>query len=225
MKIKSTKDIKADKLNLLLIGESGAGKTTLLSTLPGKTVIISAEAGLLSIRNKEIDYIEFEAKDEVEKLHELRKILDFLVESDYDNIAIDSLTEISNYFSAFCESKWPEEKHLLKRYGTLKELLEKFIREVRDMNKNIIFTSLIKTKELDNGTLRILPDIPGSFAQKINGYFDFVLAITKVKVEDEEKRVILTESQNGFICKDRSGNLNKYERPDLTEIIEKAFKE
>ena len=41
----------------------------------------------------------------------------------------------------------------------------------------------------------------------------------------KEKRIIgrLTRNENGFVCKDRSGKLEEYEKPDLTLVINKVF--
>jgi AAA+ superfamily predicted ATPase len=60
--------VKPDQLvdkqgaKILVYGESGAGKTYTCSTAPGKVLIISMEAGLLSIRDKEnVDAIEIKS--------------------------------------------------------------------------------------------------------------------------------------------------------------------
>ena len=58
IKSQSTKNSKTDNgIKILLYGNSGAGKTFLTSTLEGKTIILSAEAGLLSLQGYDIDAI------------------------------------------------------------------------------------------------------------------------------------------------------------------------
>jgi GTPase SAR1 family protein len=55
---------------VLVYGASGSGKTYLCSTAPGKKLVISAEAGLLSIKDKpNIDAIEVKEAAEVMELH------------------------------------------------------------------------------------------------------------------------------------------------------------
>ena len=54
---------------LLIYGASGAGKTTACATAPGKTLIISMEAGLLSIKGaKNVDAIEVKEASDIEEI-------------------------------------------------------------------------------------------------------------------------------------------------------------
>ena len=57
IEVKSTAEHASKNISMLIYGPSGFGKTTLAGTLTGKTLIISAEGGLLSLHNKEIDFI------------------------------------------------------------------------------------------------------------------------------------------------------------------------
>lgn len=51
-RIKSPSDLVENQgAKILMYGAAGAGKTTSLATSPGKTLIISMEAGLLSIKD------------------------------------------------------------------------------------------------------------------------------------------------------------------------------
>ena len=51
-RIKSPSDlVDSQGAKLLVYGISGGGKTTLCQTVPGKTLVISMEAGLLSIKD------------------------------------------------------------------------------------------------------------------------------------------------------------------------------
>jgi adenylate kinase family enzyme len=82
---------------ILVFGASGAGKTTLCATAPGKTLIISMEAGLLSIKDKDnVTAIEVKEASEIEEIAQL-------LESgklDYDTVCLDSVTEMSEILLA-----------------------------------------------------------------------------------------------------------------------------
>ena len=217
MEIKSTKDIKASKINALIFGESGVGKTTLASTLEQSTVIVSAESGLLSLKGFEIDYIE------VKTLEELKESLDSVSKSKYENIFIDSLTEISQLFLENARKKYPEDRQTMKMYGHVLDTMTSFIKYCRDMEKNIFFTALDKVTQDELGKRFHVPDLVGSMSTKCAQYFDFVFHYRLIKSEDKDTRCLITGKTDNAIGKDRSGKLELMERPDLSVIINKVF--
>lgn len=218
MEINKTSAIKPNKLNVLVYGNSGAGKTTLLGSLPNKTLIISRESGLLSLRGFEIDYIE------PKTLKELRLILvNETMLNEYDNIAFDSLTEIASMFLDEATLSFPDDRQALKKWGYFSDAVTKFIKYTRDLDKNVIFTCLEKTSEDNMGRRFNVPDIQGQLSKKLPAFFDFVFNLQVIEKEEDRIRVLLTQPFDGFICKDRSGRLDAYEKPNLTSIIDKAF--
>ena len=57
--IKSTKDIVGkDGVKILIHANSGTGKTSQLGTIDGKVLILSAESGLLVLKDKNLDVID-----------------------------------------------------------------------------------------------------------------------------------------------------------------------
>ena len=57
---------------VLVYGMAGAGKTSLAKTAPGKVLVISAEAGLLSIKDAtNVDAIEVKEASELMQLYDL----------------------------------------------------------------------------------------------------------------------------------------------------------
>jgi len=218
MKIKKTKDIKPDRINALIFGESGVGKTTLASTLNGKTIIISLEAGLLSLRKFNVDYVE------IKTLTELKSTLDELATSDYDNIFLDSLTEIGQLFLDMAKEKFPEARKTMPMYGYLLELMTRFIKYCRDIDKNIFFTALQKITQDETGKRFYVPDLQGSISTKCGQYFDFVFNYQIIKQEEKTTRFLVTEKADNTIAKDRSGALDKFEKPNLSDIMDKVFK-
>jgi septin family protein len=75
IKLQSTKSIATGKMKILVYGQAGAGKTTLIKTLPNP-VIISAEAGLLSLRDHELPFVEIDSREQ------LLDVYRWLVDSD-----------------------------------------------------------------------------------------------------------------------------------------------
>ena len=223
MQIKSTKDIKAERINALIYGQSGAGKTTLAGTLKGKTIIISLESGLLSLRSKDVDYIEIKGEGGVSKIAKIKEALNFVSKSDYVNVYIDSLTEIAQCFVEYAKHEYPEDRQTMKMWGRYSELITAFIKYCRDMDKNVFFTALEKTTQDDVGRRFCLPELPGSIATKCPAYFDLVFNLRVIKTDEKELRVLLTSSKENYICKDRSGKLQEYVKPDLGAIMHEVF--
>lgn len=222
MQVSNTSDIKPTNINALIYGQSGVGKTFRASTLTGKTLLISMESGLLSLKDKKIDYIEVKGK---EKVKELSKILEEIEKSDYENIYIDSLTEISQAFYELSQQKYTDESQTLKRFGYVKEITIAFIKKIRDLNKNIFVTALEKVDKDEVGRRFLVPDLIGSVASTVPVFFDFVFYLKIVEREDQKHRLFITQPIDGCIAKDRSGKLEVYEKPDLQNIINKVFKE
>lgn len=86
--LKTTSAVSPAFVKVLVYGASGAGKTTLIPSLPAP-VVLSAEAGLLSIRGADVPYIE------IATMEDLREAYMWLCDSDeakpFQSVAIDSL--------------------------------------------------------------------------------------------------------------------------------------
>ncbi len=77
---------------VLVYGMAGAGKTSLAKTAPGKVLVISAEAGLLSIKDAtNVDAIEVKEASELMQLYDLLNT----GQLQYDTVCLDSISEIS----------------------------------------------------------------------------------------------------------------------------------
>ena len=56
-------------LNVVVYGQAGAGKTSLIKTLPGRVLVVSAEAGLLSLKGFDADVAEVATVDDLRAVH------------------------------------------------------------------------------------------------------------------------------------------------------------
>lgn len=213
--VRSSRELSLTTITALICGESGSGKTHQAGTLKGKTLVVSCESGELTLRKFDVDFIE------VKNLNDLRSILIEAQSSDYDNIYIDSISEVAEWFLEEAKQKYPDDSQTLKMFGYNKESMKKFIRFIRDIKKNVFIASLLKV-QTDNLQRRfMLPDIAGSMASMLPQFFDFVFCLRVITKEDEMQRAIQTKSVDGYVCKSRIGNLNMYEEADLGKLIEK----
>ena len=88
MEIKRTSDVTLEGITILVYGNSGVGKTSLIRTIPGRVLILSAEAGLLSLRNTDIEYVG------IHSMADLSEAYSYITAhlADYSCIVLDSLS-------------------------------------------------------------------------------------------------------------------------------------
>lgn len=220
MKIQNTRDIAPDTLTVLIYGQSGVGKTTLASTLESSTLIINAESGMLTLKGKDIDYVTLEGMNGIDKMNSFRSIMGEISKSDYQNIYIDSLTEISQCLYEEATSKYPNDRNIMQRYGHVKETTKKILKYFRDMKKNVFMTALEVAKDME-GSRYVWPNLIGSSSHEAPGYCDFVFNLQVFNKDDKKIRAILTDAKNGVIAKSRVQSLNEYEPANLQNIINK----
>jgi hypothetical protein len=218
----STKDSAAiNGLKFLVHGPAGAGKTKLCATTGEPTVIISAESGLLSLRDFDIPVIE------VKTLDALYEAYDFVVNSAEGQafrwVCLDSISEIA-------EVVLNHEKKVAKdprqAYGALAEKMTDLIRAFRDLpGRNVYFScKQERAKDEQTGAMLYYPAMPGNMLKQGVGYFfDFVVALrVEADAEGKPTRWLQTSRDYNYEAKDRSGSLDMFESPDLSAIAAKV---
>lgn len=200
--IKSTKDVvKTDGVKILMYGESGAGKTSSLGTIEGKTLLLNVENGTMVLRDKDIDVIDI---DSIQKLGEVYVALRD-GELKYDNVAIDSLSEIGEMTITELEADeyYGNPSNVFKLFGEYTRRMTNLVKMFRDLKGfNVIMTALAENVEA-NGTVTKMPMIPAKKAQaKLVSLFDEVYYIV---TKGDGERIIHTEDGTGYRAKSRAG--------------------
>ena len=219
IQLKSTKQAALDGIKCLVHGPAGAGKTTLCSTTGEPTIIISAEAGLLSLRGFDIPVIE------VKTLDALYEAYQYVAGPDGDQfswVCLDSISEIAEVVLNY-EKK--NNKDPRAAYGSLAEKMTDLIRAFRDLpGKNVLFLcKQEKVKDEQSGAMLYSPSMPGN--QLKNGlsyFFDEVMALRVEKdAEGNPTRWLQTQRDYNYEAKDRSGALDMFEAPSVADIAAK----
>lgn len=225
MAIRLTTTREAAQLNGLKVcvyGASGSGKTVLTSTTGEPTVIISAEAGLLSLRDLDIPVIE------VATIADVHDAYRFIAESadarDFRWVCLDSVSEIA-------EVVLSAEKKLTKdpraAYGALQEQMSDLLRAFRDLPGRNVYMSakLDRQKDELTGAMLYQPSMPGQrLGQALPYLFDELLVLRVEKdAEGAPSRWLQTGADLQYVAKDRSGTLDQYEPPDLSALAAKIL--
>jgi phage nucleotide-binding protein len=216
--LKNTHDLHGNGVKLLVYGAAGAGKTSLIPTLP-TPVVLSAEGGLLSIKDAHLPYIEITSIDD---LHEAYKWLAESKEADaFESVALDSISEIAEVVLNY-ERKATKDPR--QAYGAMQEQMQDIIRIFRDLSgKHVYFSAKLDKSQDEMGKVMYSPSMPGNkTGQQLPYFFDEVLALRVEKdANGVTQRALMCDSDGSWIAKDRSGKLEQWEAPDLGEIIKK----
>jgi phage nucleotide-binding protein len=216
--LRNTNDVSISGVKLLVYGAAGAGKTYLIKTLPDP-IILSAEAGLLSIRGSNLPYFA------IESMADLNEVYSWLASSDeakkYKSVALDSISEIAEVVLS-AEKKTAKDAR--QAYGEMADQMADLVRAFRDLpGKHVYFSAKVEKAQDEMGRILYAPSMPGNkFAQQMPYFFDEVLALRMEKVSDGDiQRALMCESDGIWTAKDRSGQLSPWEEPDLGAIIRK----
>jgi phage nucleotide-binding protein len=215
VQVQSTSSVMTTGIKLLVYGQAGSGKTTMIKTLPNP-IILSAEGGLLSLKDSDLPFIK------VGSMSELRDSYLWLVDNGgkYQSVAIDSISEIA-------EVVLNHEKKVAKdprqAYGAMQEQMTDLIRAFRDLPMNVYMTAKLEKMTDETGKVMYSPSMPGiKTGQQLPYFFDELLALRVEK--DSEGNIwhgLKCRGDSAWQAKDRSGKLEEWEEPNLSKIIAK----
>lgn len=222
-------------VKVLVYGRAGLGKTVLSATMPSP-VLISAEAGMLSLRRDNLTRL-FGADNpsiaydmpviQVSTIQDLMAAEQWARESaeaqQFQSVCIDSVTEIAEVVlsNAKAQTKDPRQA-----YGELIDKMTMTVKAFRDLQGKHVYMSAKEERSKDEATGITLagPSMPGSKMGPAMPYlFDEVFHLGKGKdpATGDEFRYLRTQPDFTHDAKDRSGSLNELEYPHLGAIISK----
>jgi phage nucleotide-binding protein len=215
--LRRTSDAHINGVKIVTYGQAGSGKTMLIKTLPNP-VIISAEAGLLSLIDANIPFIEINSMDSLKEAFIWAS--ESAEASAFESVAIDSISEIA-------EVVLSHEKRVNKdgraAYGEMQVQVIEIMRAFRDLKKHVYFSAKCEKSQDETGRVLYSPSMPGNkLAQQIPYLVDEVFALRVEKdAEGITQRALMCDSDGLWLAKDRSGKLSPWEAPNLGDIIAK----
>lgn len=222
----------SDGVKVLVYSGAGEGKTILCATAPAPC-IISAESGLLSLRQKNIERIFGVATPgiaydipviQVSTIQDLHEAYSMVVASSYGTVCLDSLTEIAEVILA---SEKLRVKDPRKAYGEMMDQVAELVKAFRDIKgKHVYMSAKIESvKDELTGAVRWGPAMPGAkLAQMLPYYFDEVWRLGVGRdANGKATRYLQTQPDSASSAKDRSGALELYELPNLGHCFSKIL--
>ena len=216
--VKTTGSLAANGVKVLVYGQAGAGKTSLIKTLPSP-IVLSAEGGLLSIKDADLPFIE------IASMTDLQEAYNWLTESDdakaYKSVALDSISEIAE---VVLNAEKKATKDPRQAYGAMQEQMADIIRAFRDLpDRHVYMSAKLEKTQDEMGRVLYAPSLPGNkTGQALPYFFDEVLALRVEKDADgNTHRALMCDSDGLWLAKDRSGKLDMWEAPDLSAVFAK----
>ena len=215
----STTDVEAATpcMKILVHGPSGAGKTTLCATTgdPERTLIISAERGLLSLGGHRIRVAVVETFDDV--LAVVERLKGEKARGMFRWVCVDSISEIAERCLSAAKSGNRDGR---AAYGDMGDALTGLLRELCALPYHVVVLAKQRRNDADNLTT-FGPTMPG---QKLGGelayHFDEVFALRATGEGDSVTRWLQTAWDGRFEAKDRSSRLPLRINPPSLATVE-----
>lgn len=206
-------------IKVLLYGRAGVGKTYLARTAPAP-IVLSAEAGTMSLRDVAIPLINIAT---VQDLVEAHLWLQNAAEArQFQTVYIDSISEIGEVVLANAKAQTKDPR---QAYGELIEKMMMMIRAYRDLpGKSVVMSAKQEpNKDELTGIIKYGPSMPGAkLGHQLPYLFDEVFRLDVGKtLQGVEYRFLQTAPDLQYEAKDRSGVLDTLEPPDLQAVFNK----
>ena len=217
----TTDQVARNGVKILGYGVSGTGKTTMCGTALAPFVV-SAEAGLLSLTRCDPPL----PGAEVHSLPELSEVYRWVSSSaearQFATVCVDSSTEIAE---VLLQTVKASNKDPRKAYGEMLDQMMQLLRAFRDLQgKHVYITAKEEwAKDEATGAMRFQPMMPGQkLGQQLPYLFDEVFRLVVARdPQGKKQHVVCTQADYQYEGKDRSGCLDPFEQPNLTNIINK----
>lgn len=207
-------------IKCLVYGKAGYGKTYLARTAP-KPIILSAESGMLSLRDLDLPVITIKTVEDLEAAYAWAQSTE---SADYHTIYIDSISEIGEVVLANAKAQVKDPR---QAYGELIEKMMMTLKAFRDLPGKHVVMAAKQSTQTDSvtGAISYGPSMPGSrLGAELPYLFDEVFQIGIGKTPDGvEYRFLRAHPDHQNEAKDRSGSLDALEPPDLTHVFNKIL--
>lgn len=199
----------------IVYGAPGSAKTPLINTAP-RPVMLACEPGMLSMRGSTVPTCQAFTPAAIDEF--FKWVFNSPEAKNYDTVAIDSASQMADIYLQDFQKKI---KHGLQCYGAMATAVMDHLRPLFFTPEK--HTYIICKQSVENNMAR--PWFPGNQLNVETPHmYDFILhlGIKNVPGVGQVKAFQCNESLD-FLCRNRTGNLNDYEKPHFGELVQKAM--
>lgn len=207
--IQRTTEAKAPSLVLCIYSAGGVGKTTLATTSP-KPIIIDSENGskALGARGIDVPVVHVKSWSDVQEAWGLVKD-----NKDYETVIIDP---VGAFLDLLVEAEKGGGEMNLKKWGSAKDRMRRFIWTVKDSGKHVVFVAHEKEEKDDEQVLR-RPMLQANLWQELVNLCDVV---GHLRIDNACKRALRVQPEQKYYAKDRFDALGALvENPNITSMV------
>lgn len=204
----------------IIYGPPGMAKTPISASAP-RPVLCSVEPGLASMRKSNIPTWEADTPAKIEEF--LKWVHGSAETQNYDTFCLDSISEIAE---VFLRQELARNSHGMKAYGAMATRVMKIVRDLFYMPNKHVYLIAKQGFRDESFVNTAIPGFPGKELEKeIPHLFDEIFYINKQMVPGQPREVLAIRTQpiSGIMARDRSGNLDELEPPNLTAIFNKCM--
>jgi AAA domain-containing protein len=204
----------------LIYGPAGSAKTPLFNTAP-RPLLLATEPGLLSMRGSKIPTYEAYTPQRIDEF--FKWFFNSNETKNFDTLGIDSASQVADIYLIDAQKN---NKHGLKAYGEMAESTMEHLRTLYYTRyKHTYVICKEEIKDLDGQSMR-RPYFPGQVLPiSVPHLYDFILRLAKTNVPGVQGETLAFQCQGSYnvLSRNRTGNLNQYEPPNFSDLVNKAM--
>jgi hypothetical protein len=221
-------------LKIMIYGDPGSTKSSFAATAPNN-LIVDLEDGMLAAKNspngiaenvKTIRWNDIGGFNGFSTLISAfqAKVPQF---DEWETLSIDSFSEAHKRgLQEVTEREWrkrPSKNRYVaetEEHTENNERMTRLLRDIRDMDRNLILIAHARTVEPKNKPAKTYPDFSEKLANAIEGMMDLVGYMTLKTIDNETVPVMVLQSPEGIHCKTRFGLPVEVVNPTYPKIKE-----
>jgi hypothetical protein len=192
--------INTEWLKIMSVGESGTGKSVFASSFPTPGFIFDFGKEILSYRGKDFNYEQYEltARGWGKFEQDFVQVKKAILAEEYKTVIIDNLSSMTDLCMEKALQLDPKRSATngplwQVHYSMVKNLMEGKLRQMLNLNCNLVFIAHLDTIHDDAGAvIGVEPSLTGKLSGDVPAYFDEVYYHFSRKVNNDTKFFIQT---------------------------------